>query len=123
MALEVVFAFTEAQRIIDEYEEPSRPYEHVEPRAGTGYGCTEATAESVITGIPLMNPVRSRIQSLFRQETSRKPSHTAYLLRCFADARVARVYGHKSLLNAAGIRAGGAAYRARFVVLEYLPYS
>jgi coenzyme F420-reducing hydrogenase alpha subunit len=35
--VEVVFAFEEALRIIDEYEEPDHPYEKVEPRAGTGY--------------------------------------------------------------------------------------
>jgi coenzyme F420-reducing hydrogenase alpha subunit len=40
--VEVVFAFEEALRIIDEYEEPDHPYEKVEPRAGTGFGCTEA---------------------------------------------------------------------------------
>jgi coenzyme F420-reducing hydrogenase alpha subunit len=40
--VEVVFAFEEALRLIDEYEEPDRPFVTVEPRAGTGYGCTEA---------------------------------------------------------------------------------
>ncbi|MHC5109970.1 MAG: Ni/Fe hydrogenase subunit alpha [Planctomycetota bacterium] len=40
--VEMVFAFEEALRLIDEYEEPDRPYEHAEPKAGTGYGCTEA---------------------------------------------------------------------------------
>ena len=40
--VEVVFAFEEALRLIDEYEEPDRPFVDVRPRAGTGYGCTEA---------------------------------------------------------------------------------
>lgn len=40
--VEVVFAFEEALRLIDEYEEPDRPFVETEPRAGTGYGCTEA---------------------------------------------------------------------------------
>jgi coenzyme F420-reducing hydrogenase alpha subunit len=41
-SVEVVFAFEEALRLIDQYEEPDRPFVEVEPRAGTGYGCTEA---------------------------------------------------------------------------------
>lgn len=40
--VETVFAFEEAIRLIEQYEEPDRPYLDVEPRAGTGYGCTEA---------------------------------------------------------------------------------
>lgn len=40
--VEVIFSFEEALRLIEEYEEPDRPFEPVEPRAGTGYGCTEA---------------------------------------------------------------------------------
>ncbi len=40
--VEVVLAFEEALRIVEEYEEPDRPFEKVEPKAGTGYGCTEA---------------------------------------------------------------------------------
>jgi coenzyme F420-reducing hydrogenase alpha subunit len=41
-AVEVVYAFEEALRIIDAYEEPTHPAAEVRPRAGTGYGCTEA---------------------------------------------------------------------------------
>jgi coenzyme F420-reducing hydrogenase alpha subunit len=41
-ALEVLYAFDEAIRIIDEYDEPERPAVEVEPRAATGYGWTEA---------------------------------------------------------------------------------
>jgi coenzyme F420-reducing hydrogenase alpha subunit len=41
-AVEVVFAFEEALRIIDAYEVPSRSAAEARPRAGTGYGCTEA---------------------------------------------------------------------------------
>ena len=40
--VEVLFAFDEALRIIEGYEEPDRPAMKVEPRAATGYGCTEA---------------------------------------------------------------------------------
>ncbi|HET8710367.1 MAG TPA: Ni/Fe hydrogenase subunit alpha [Spongiibacteraceae bacterium] len=40
--VEVLFALEEAARIIDNYQIPERPYVDVEPRAGTGYGCTEA---------------------------------------------------------------------------------
>jgi coenzyme F420-reducing hydrogenase alpha subunit len=41
-AVELVFAFDEAVKIVNEYEEPDRPAIEVKPRAGTGYGCTEA---------------------------------------------------------------------------------
>ncbi|MEU8925356.1 Ni/Fe hydrogenase subunit alpha [Kitasatospora sp. NPDC048545] len=41
-AVEVLWAVTEAQRIIEQYEPPSGPALPVPPRAGTGYGATEA---------------------------------------------------------------------------------
>ena len=41
-AVEVLYAFDEAVRLIDAYEEPDRPVVELEPRAGTGFGCTEA---------------------------------------------------------------------------------
>jgi coenzyme F420-reducing hydrogenase alpha subunit len=41
-ALEILHAFDEAVRIIERYEEPDRSAIDVEPRAGTGYGWTEA---------------------------------------------------------------------------------
>lgn len=41
-AVEVLWAVTEAQRIIDRYEPPPAPAVPVPPRAGTGYGATEA---------------------------------------------------------------------------------
>jgi coenzyme F420-reducing hydrogenase alpha subunit len=41
-SVEILYAFDEALRIIDGYEEPDRPVVEVEPRAGTGYGWTEA---------------------------------------------------------------------------------
>ncbi len=41
-AVEVVYACDEALRLIDAYEPPEAPYVEVPPRAGTGYGCTEA---------------------------------------------------------------------------------
>ena len=41
-AVEVLFACDEALRLIDEYEQPDQPAVDVEPRAATGYGCTEA---------------------------------------------------------------------------------
>jgi sulfhydrogenase subunit alpha len=40
--VELVYAADEALRLIAEYEEPDAPAVAVEPRAGTGYGCTEA---------------------------------------------------------------------------------
>ena len=41
-AVELVYAADEALRLIAEYEEPDAPAVEVEPRAGVGYGATEA---------------------------------------------------------------------------------
>ncbi len=41
-AVEVHYALLEALRILDDYRLPDAPCVPVEPRAGTGYGCTEA---------------------------------------------------------------------------------
>jgi len=41
-SVEMLYACDEALRIIDEYEAPDSPYVEVQPRAATGYGCTEA---------------------------------------------------------------------------------
>ena len=41
-SVETLYACEEALRIIEEYEMPDKPAVEVRPRAGTGYGCTEA---------------------------------------------------------------------------------
>jgi coenzyme F420-reducing hydrogenase alpha subunit len=41
-SVELVYAADEALRLIAEYEEPDAPAVEVEPRAGVGFGCTEA---------------------------------------------------------------------------------
>lgn len=41
-AVEMLYAFDEAVRIIDAYQEPDQPYVEAPPRAATGYACTEA---------------------------------------------------------------------------------
>ena len=41
-AIETLYAFDEALRVIDEYEEPDAPCVALEPRAATGHGATEA---------------------------------------------------------------------------------
>ena len=41
-SVETVYAFEEALRIMSEYEPPEKPFIDIEPKAGTGYGCTEA---------------------------------------------------------------------------------
>ncbi len=41
-AVELVFACHEALRIMESYETPERPFIEVQPRASSGYGCTEA---------------------------------------------------------------------------------
>ena len=45
--VEILYAYDEALRIIDEYEMPEKPAVEVQPRAGTGYGCTEAPRGSL----------------------------------------------------------------------------
>ena len=46
-ALEVVFAFEEALRVVESYRPPDAPHAVVEPRAGVGHGCTEAPRGSL----------------------------------------------------------------------------
>ncbi len=41
-AIEIIFAFEESIRIIDQYEEPSESYVPLEPRKSSGSACTEA---------------------------------------------------------------------------------
>jgi sulfhydrogenase subunit alpha len=41
-AVEILYAADEGLRLIAEYEEPDAPAVELEPRAGVGYGCTEA---------------------------------------------------------------------------------
>ena len=41
-SVEMVFACDEALRLIERYEVPDKPAVNIEPRANTGYGCTEA---------------------------------------------------------------------------------
>jgi coenzyme F420-reducing hydrogenase alpha subunit len=41
-SVEMVYACDEALRIIEHYEMPDKPAVNIEPRVGTGYGCTEA---------------------------------------------------------------------------------
>jgi sulfhydrogenase subunit alpha len=41
-SVEILYACDEALRIIEQYEPPETPSVNIQPRAGTGYGCTEA---------------------------------------------------------------------------------
>ncbi len=41
-AVETVYACDEALRLIDQYEKPKKPSVEITPRAGIGYGCSEA---------------------------------------------------------------------------------
>jgi sulfhydrogenase subunit alpha len=41
-SLETLYACEEALRIIEQYERPDQPAVEIQPRAGTGYACTEA---------------------------------------------------------------------------------
>ncbi|MFP3867848.1 MAG: Ni/Fe hydrogenase subunit alpha [Desulfobacteraceae bacterium] len=46
-SVEILYACEEALRIIDQYEMPDRPYVDAEPRAGVGWGITEAPRGSL----------------------------------------------------------------------------
>jgi len=46
-SVETVFACHEALRIIENYEQPERPYVEVKPKAGVGHGCSEAPRGSL----------------------------------------------------------------------------
>ena len=46
-AVETLYACDEALRILERLEMPDRPYVDVEPRVGSGYGCTEAPRGSL----------------------------------------------------------------------------
>jgi coenzyme F420-reducing hydrogenase alpha subunit len=41
-SIETLYACDEALRILDQFERPDRPAIPIEPKAGTGHGCTEA---------------------------------------------------------------------------------
>lgn len=41
-SVEILYAVEEALRLIEGYERPDTPFIEAEPKAGTGYGCTEA---------------------------------------------------------------------------------
>lgn len=41
-SVEILYACDEAMRIIEQYEAPEKPAVDIQPRAATGYGCTEA---------------------------------------------------------------------------------
>jgi coenzyme F420-reducing hydrogenase alpha subunit len=41
-SVEVLYAFDEALRLIEQYEMPERPALELQPRASRGYACTEA---------------------------------------------------------------------------------
>ena len=41
-AIETLYACKEALRIIEQFEMPEKPFAEIQPREGTGYGCTEA---------------------------------------------------------------------------------
>jgi sulfhydrogenase subunit alpha len=41
-SVELVFACEESLKLIEEYKRPDKPFIEIKPKAGTGYGCTEA---------------------------------------------------------------------------------
>jgi sulfhydrogenase subunit alpha len=86
-AVETVYAIEEALRIIAAYEPPDRPAVDVRPRAGTGYGVTEAPrgtlyhryeigADGIITSARIVPP------------TSQNQAAIEADLRAFVQARI-----------------------------------
>jgi sulfhydrogenase subunit alpha len=74
-AVEILYACDEALRLIDAYEEPARAAVPVEPRAATGFGCTEAPrgilyhryrldAEGTITDAKIVPPTSQNQASI-----------------------------------------------------------
>jgi coenzyme F420-reducing hydrogenase alpha subunit len=41
-SIETLYACEEALRVVQNYEMPEKPYHEIQPRATSGYGCTEA---------------------------------------------------------------------------------
>jgi sulfhydrogenase subunit alpha len=74
-SVEVLYACDEALRLIDRYEAPESPAVALSPRAGTGYGCTEAPrgvlyhryeldAEGTILGARIVPPTSQNQASI-----------------------------------------------------------
>ena len=74
-AVETLYACDEALRLIEGYEEPARPAVPLEPRAGSGYACTEAPrgllyhrytidAEGTITDAKIVPPTSQNQPSI-----------------------------------------------------------
>ena len=72
-AVELVFAFDEALRLIEGYEQPEPPSIDVPPAAATGYGCTEAprgmlyhryriTADGMIADAKIVPPTSQNLR-------------------------------------------------------------
>jgi coenzyme F420-reducing hydrogenase alpha subunit len=79
--VEVIYAFEEAEKLILDYEEPEYPAVEVRPKAGTGFGCTEAPRGScyhrytldekgIVTGAKIVAPTsvnQARIETDLRE--------------------------------------------------------
>jgi hypothetical protein len=89
-SVEVLYACDEALRVIDAYDEPERPSVAVEPRAGTGYGCTEAPRGSLsIRRWARSTPKRSqshRAAAICRYPSASAPD-LATCSRCLGELR------------------------------------
>jgi coenzyme F420-reducing hydrogenase alpha subunit len=86
-AVEVVYAVDEALRIISAYEPPQRPYVEVPPRAGTGYGVTEAPRGTLFHRYDLDadGTIRSAV---IIPPTSQNQAAIEADLRAFVQARI-----------------------------------
>jgi coenzyme F420-reducing hydrogenase alpha subunit len=85
-AVETVFAIDEALRLIAAYEPPERPALEVVPRAGTGWGCTEAPrgilyhryvldAEGLITSAKIVPPTSQNQKTIENDLRELVPRH------------------------------------------------
>ena len=90
-SVELVFAAEEALRLIAEYEPPDPPFVEVAPRAGVGYGCSEAPRGH------LLAPLRARR----RGHDPRREDHSADVAEP-GDDRVRPARGGRALRRPPG---------------------
>jgi len=86
-SVETLHACEEALRIIDEYKPPLEPAVQVHPRAGTGYGCTEAP-RGILYHRYTIDESGSILNAKIIPPTSQNQSRIEEDLKHFAEANI-----------------------------------
>jgi coenzyme F420-reducing hydrogenase alpha subunit len=86
-AVETVYAFDEALRLVAAYEEPRRPFVEVEPRAATGCGATEAP-RGILFHRYVLDPQGLIADARIIPPTSQNQATVEEDLRRFVEARL-----------------------------------